>query len=174
MEAAMNRAEASSSFSPFTLLNRPLESIHISRGMLKIRMSVMELGRFTLQGAPVASRNPVLIMLHGQRERNASKVPGINHRGQGAHRGFFYEPVLSVVSLLLRGGHHRSRFGLLGDDHVFDLVVSCLGDDFLLHKFVLGPVGAAVDDFLRVSVADSWKLLELIFTGRVDVELVGG
>src|SRR5271169_3907591 len=50
MEAAMNRAEASNSLSPFTLLKRPLERIHISRGMLKIRMSVMELGRFTRLG----------------------------------------------------------------------------------------------------------------------------
>ncbi len=55
----MNSAEASNSFSPFTLLKRPLERIHISRGMLKIRMSVMELGRFTLlRSAPEANRNP--------------------------------------------------------------------------------------------------------------------
>ncbi len=50
MEAAMKIAEASSSFSPVTLLKRLLDRIHISRGMLKIRMSVMELGRFTLLG----------------------------------------------------------------------------------------------------------------------------
>ena len=46
----MKSAEASNSFSPFTLLKRPLERIHISKGMLKMRMSVMELGRFTLRG----------------------------------------------------------------------------------------------------------------------------
>jgi hypothetical protein len=50
MEAAMNSAEANNSFSPVTLLKRPLERIHISRGMLKMRISVMELGRFTLLG----------------------------------------------------------------------------------------------------------------------------
>lgn len=43
----MNKADASNSFSPFTLLKRALERIQISKGMLKIRMSVMELGRFT-------------------------------------------------------------------------------------------------------------------------------
>src|SRR5450631_1522920 len=50
MEAAMKIAEASNSFSPCRLLNRPLARIHISRGMLKIRISVMELGRFTRLG----------------------------------------------------------------------------------------------------------------------------
>jgi hypothetical protein len=43
-------AEASNSFSPVTLLKRLLQRIHISRGMLKMRISVMELGRFTLRG----------------------------------------------------------------------------------------------------------------------------
>ena len=46
----MNTAEASNSFSPFTLLKRLLEIIQISRGMLAMRISVMELGRFTLLG----------------------------------------------------------------------------------------------------------------------------
>ena len=43
----MNRAEASNSYSPVWLLKRVLERIQISRGMLKMRISVMELGRFT-------------------------------------------------------------------------------------------------------------------------------
>src|ERR1700676_4569525 len=50
MEAAMKSAEASNSLSPLTLLKRLLARIHISKGMLKIRISVMELGRFTLLG----------------------------------------------------------------------------------------------------------------------------
>src|SRR5260370_26071798 len=50
MEAAVKSADASNSFSPCTLLNRTLERIHISRGMLKMRISVMELGRFTRVG----------------------------------------------------------------------------------------------------------------------------
>src|SRR5882724_4886031 len=50
MDAAINSADASNSFSPVTLLKRGLARIHISRGMLKIRISVMELGRFTLRG----------------------------------------------------------------------------------------------------------------------------
>jgi hypothetical protein len=41
MEAAMKSAEASSSFSPFTLENRLLESTHINNGMLQILVSVM-------------------------------------------------------------------------------------------------------------------------------------
>src|SRR5690348_1369053 len=47
IEAAMNRIDASSSFSPFTLVKRVVESTQMSRGMLKIRVSVMEFGRFT-------------------------------------------------------------------------------------------------------------------------------
>ena len=47
----MKSAEASNSFSPLTLLKRPLDRIHISKGMLKMRISVMELGRFTLRGS---------------------------------------------------------------------------------------------------------------------------
>jgi hypothetical protein len=73
IEAAMNNAEASNSFSPFTLLNRLLDKIHISKGMLKMRMSVMEFGKFTLGLVPVASRLPVSIILHRKRERNAGK-----------------------------------------------------------------------------------------------------
>ena len=46
MDAAINRAEAKSSFCPSKLLKRLVESIQISSGMLKIRLSVMELGRF--------------------------------------------------------------------------------------------------------------------------------
>src|SRR5215831_7621646 len=45
--AAMNSADASNSFAPFALLKRELERIQISRGMLRMRLSVMELGRFT-------------------------------------------------------------------------------------------------------------------------------
>src|ERR1700757_1302293 len=71
MAAAMKMNEASSSLSPFTPLKRGLNRIHISRGMLKIRVSVMELGRFTIGEAPGAGRLPVLIMLHGEVERNA-------------------------------------------------------------------------------------------------------
>src|SRR5579872_384387 len=47
MEAAMNSAVATISFSPLPLVNRLEERIQISSGMLKMRLSVMELGRFT-------------------------------------------------------------------------------------------------------------------------------
>ena len=43
----MNSAEASNSFSPPVLSNRLVERIQISSGMLQMRVSVMELGRFT-------------------------------------------------------------------------------------------------------------------------------
>jgi len=45
--AAMNSADASNSFAPFALLKWELERIQISKGMLRMRLSVMELGRFT-------------------------------------------------------------------------------------------------------------------------------
>src|ERR1022692_3239817 len=172
MEAMMKIAEASNSFSPFTLLKRPLERIHISRGMLKMRMSVMELGRFTLRAAPEARQVPVLIILHGKRERNASEA--LRHKCRDrknepqrvteAHRGF---PLWSPVSVLCgyRFISERApsyRFCLLGDDRILDLVVGGLGDDLLLHEIELGAVGAAVDDLLRIGVADSRKFLELI------------
>ena len=51
--------------------------------------------------------------------------------------------------------HMASLLLLLGDDYVFDLVVGGLGDDLFLHEFVLGAIRAAVDDLLRISVADS-------------------
>jgi len=43
----MNSAEARSSFSPPVFWKRLVDRIQISSGMLKMRVSVMELGRFT-------------------------------------------------------------------------------------------------------------------------------
>jgi len=65
-------------------------------------------------------------------------------------------------------------FGLLGDDHVLDFDVGSLGNDLLLHQFILGAVGPPVDDLLRVGITDARQFLELIFRGRVDVEFLGG
>ena len=53
--AAINTAEANSSFVPSKLLKRLVVSIQISSGMLKIRLSVMELGRFT-DGAEILAK----------------------------------------------------------------------------------------------------------------------
>src|SRR6266498_2985785 len=50
MDAAINRIDASSSFSPFALVKRLVERTQMSNGMLQIRVSVMELGRFTGKG----------------------------------------------------------------------------------------------------------------------------
>src|ERR1700728_3667236 len=181
MEAAMNSAEASNSFSPLTLLKWLLERIHISRGMLKIRISVVELGRFTLRESPVASRNLVLIILLGKRERNGSKVTG-----SGSVEPLPSYMAASVETLqatsarpdhvgekLFRGRGHSACFGLLGDDQLLALVVGGLRDDFSVHEIEFGAVRAAVDDLLRIGVADAGKLLQLILGGAVDVELVG-
>jgi hypothetical protein len=53
----MNRAEAKNSFSPPVLAKRLVERIQISSGMLKMRVNVMEFGRFTENiGDPARSR----------------------------------------------------------------------------------------------------------------------
>src|ERR1700757_3456208 len=86
MDAAMNSTDASISRSPQTLFKREMERIHISRGMLKIRMSVMELGRFTLRevrAPPVASS----IILHEQRERNARRGLNVGRTHSPARQG---------------------------------------------------------------------------------------
>src|SRR5947207_4683739 len=52
----MNRAEASNSFSPLVLENLLVERIQISTGIMQIRISVMELGRFTRSNRALRSR----------------------------------------------------------------------------------------------------------------------
>ena len=74
MDAAMKSAEANNSFSPFTLLKRPLERIHVSKGMLKMRMSVMELGKFTGRGGSTGQSESCSIILHVEGERNGTKL----------------------------------------------------------------------------------------------------
>jgi hypothetical protein len=67
MDAAMNRADASNSFSPCALLKRPVERTHISRGILRIRTNVMEFGRFTGTSSAVSGHTSYkvnLIILH--------------------------------------------------------------------------------------------------------------
>src|SRR5882757_7650207 len=111
MEAAMKMAEASNSFSPVTLLNRPLERTHISRGMLKIRISVMELGRFTLRGGfrkdqfdypPRQKGTQCTIGLRWRRTRSsAQQRPPSRARAPGAKRIFPDECVRGHVDFLL-------------------------------------------------------------------------
>ena len=71
----MNIAEASNSFVPCALLKWFEDRIQISKGMLQMRISVMEFGRFTA-AREVSGRAPALklIMLHGARERNRENV----------------------------------------------------------------------------------------------------
>src|SRR5262245_20372089 len=61
-------------------------------------------------------------------------------------------------------------FLLFGDDAARNLVVGGLGQDLLVHEIGLGTVRPAVDDFLRVGVADSGEFLELLLAGRIDVQ----
>src|SRR5215471_19168769 len=51
IEAAIKSAEARSSFSPLALENRSEASTHISSGIMQMRISVMEFGRFTYRAA---------------------------------------------------------------------------------------------------------------------------
>src|SRR3989454_5618565 len=62
---------------------------------------------------------------------------------------------------------------LVRDDLVLDLRVRRLGDDLLLHQLVLRLVGPALDDLLRVGVADPGQRLQLLLAGGVQVELLG-
>src|SRR5215831_1822800 len=66
----------------------------------------------------------------------------------------------------------RSNLFLLGDNLVFNLVVSGLGNDFLSYEVSLLCIWTAVDDFLRIRGADARKGVKLFFGGRVDVEQV--
>jgi len=76
MEAAINMAEASNSLAPCSLLKWLEDKIQISRGMLQMRTSVMELGRFHRAAREASGRVPELnsIILHGGAERNREKV----------------------------------------------------------------------------------------------------
>ena len=74
-------------------------------------------------------------------------------------------------------GGSRGRPGglrLLGDDFLFDFLVSCPGNDVFVHQIQLGAIRAPVDDLLRIGVPDAGKCLESIFGSRVDIELLGG
>lgn len=57
MEAAINSAEANSSFSPCALLKRVVDKTQISRGMQRMRTNVMEFGRFTGASSAVCLGN---------------------------------------------------------------------------------------------------------------------
>jgi hypothetical protein len=55
----MKRADASNSFSPLEVANRLEESTQISTGIMQIRISVMEFGRFTCKAGPNCDRIPL-------------------------------------------------------------------------------------------------------------------
>ena len=99
---------------------------------------------------------------------NAGKTSGPRcHRNAERRAGF--------PGAALCAPHHRSgmRSGsrlLLGDDLVLDGVIGVLGNDLLVHEFVLGLVRTALDDRLGPSRANLGQSIKLIFAGRVDVD----
>ena len=72
----MKIAEASSSFAPWSLLKWLEDRIQISRGILQMRISVMELGRFTAARHRFrkGDRKTGLIILHDAGERNRENL----------------------------------------------------------------------------------------------------
>src|SRR5579864_3422370 len=166
IDAAINSAEASSSFSPFTLLKRALDKIQISKGMLKIRISVMELGRFTLRRCPAGSGK----QSDYPPPRMGTQCTQISGQKKIAQE-FLCEPLCSNGEKLLLGcRRHLVRLGLLGDDQILDLVVSRLRNDLLLHQLVLGAIRPPVNDFLGIGVANAGQFLQLIFRCGIDIQ----
>src|SRR6185295_15540821 len=96
----------------------------------------------------------------GVRQRAVSVAANNDHVAQSRGRC-----TVRAAALLLR---------LPGDDQVADLIVGPLGNDLLLHQLVLGAVGAALDDLVGVSVADSGQGFELGFRGGVYIQQVAG
>jgi len=59
---------------------------------------------------------------------------------------------------------------LLGDDLVSDFLIGGERNDLLARQISLFGVGAAVDNFLGVSVADAWKLLSLRESCAIEID----
>jgi hypothetical protein len=60
----------------------------------------------------------------------------------------------------------------MSNNLLFNLVVSGLRDHLLNYQVTLRAVRTIVDNLLRIGVADSGKRLQLLFGGRVNVELL--
>ena len=114
----------------------------------------MELGRFTLKGGSGGQPATKLIILHVRGERNVGfaeqpaysisqwksnfeSEKSYHHRGHRGTQRKICGPLSLVVRMLFRAGSHfvglGGAFRLLGNDHVFDLVIGGLGNDLLLH-----------------------------------------
>src|SRR3954468_12026967 len=173
----MNTSDASNSFSPCTLLKRALERIHISKGMLSIRVSVMDLGRFTTRQAAGAGNHfdyPPLV-------NGTQWTEGLIPRGEtgsrtvtgfGSNIGDFAPDGGVRGHWLFRGRGHLVSFRLFRDDHVLDLVVGCLRNDLLANKVNFSAIRPAIDDFLRIGIAYTGQFLQLIGASAIDVEFV--
>src|SRR5438876_7526316 len=152
MEAAMNSAEASNSFSPLALGNRLLESTQMSTGIMQIRISVMEFGRFTC-------KDPLRETSRGDTRLSSSGICESN--GALGPRNLF---------LLRRFGRcHRAP---VSDDLVFDLLVSGFWHDFPGHQIAFCPVRPSVNDLLCVFLANTGECVQFVLRGRVDVQLL--
>ncbi len=64
------------------------------------------------------------------------------------------------------------RHSLVSDDLVLNFVVLLLSDNLLRDQVVLGPVRAAVNDFLRGHGTNAGQGLKLLLAGGVDVQLI--
>src|SRR5882724_6354679 len=117
MEAAINRAAARISFSPLMLVKRELDSTQMSTGMLRMRTSVMELGRFTCWGPQ--SRRVGLVRLCSSRKGEATRgyLRGIPSSRKGGEKWGTPEVLRSVLRRVFVGGR------LMGDDLILNLLV---------------------------------------------------
>src|SRR5438067_8639358 len=64
--------------------------------------------------------------------------------------------------------------GAVRDDLVLDAVVRSLRNDVLAYQIVLCVVRTPVDNLLGIGIADARQRLQLIFGGRIDIELRAG
>src|SRR5882672_3431099 len=104
IEAAINNAEARISCSPGMLWKRLLERIQISSGILKMRVSVMELGRFTGR-RPSARRHycrdkavaqimrHVVVESNDRRDGSMVDTQCYNHNGGEIHQALSFRAV---------------------------------------------------------------------------------
>src|SRR6266849_9936947 len=95
-----------------------------------------------------------------------NKSPESKMRGGGEAA-----PIASRIQRLFRSG---CGGGLLGDDHVLDLVVGRLWNNLFFHQICFDAIGTARNDFLLVGFANPRQTVQLILVGAVDVQQVCG
>src|SRR5712671_2083914 len=110
------------------------------------------------------------------RQKKPSSFPRPKSRGRLPPDDHLHESSKSdpLDYLFRSGGSQGTGLGLLCDDVSLDFVVGGLRNDFLVHQVQFCAVRTAVDNFLRVDIADAGQNLELIFGGGVEIELIAG